>query len=308
MIDTVTFAPALDYALWLPHIQPGATNRAEQTRLTVGGKGVNVSILLTRLGVPTRCLGFAAGFVGQEIVRRLDRDGICQELLMLPEGVSRINVKLKSDTETEINANGPAISPEAMERLMKQLSRLGSEDTLVLSGKPPAECGDDLYRRIMERLAPAGVRVVVDAAGDLLRNVLPMKPWLIKPNRDELEKLAGRPLPTQRELIQEGQALRRMGAQQVLISLGGDGAILVCGDGVFTCGTPQGTLRNSTGAGDSMVAGFLAARQQGLSPAQSLRFAVAAGSASAFAWDLATAGEIADLLPSVPAVKEIETR
>ena len=142
MIYTVTLSPTLDYVVSVDHFQTGAITRTQSEDVFPGGKGVNVSILLTRLGIPTRCLGFAAGFVGQEIVRRLDQDGICQELLMLPEGVSRINVKLKSDTETEVNANGPAISPEAMERLMKQLSRLGSEVTLVLSGKPPAPCRD----------------------------------------------------------------------------------------------------------------------------------------------------------------------
>lgn len=308
MIDTVTFAPALDYALWLDRVQPGATNRAARTRLSVGGKGVNVSILLTRLGVPNRCLGFAAGFVGHEIIRLLRTQGVQEEMILLDEGTSRINVKLKTEEETEINANGPAIPPDSLEILLERLKRLTAEDTLVLSGKPPAECGDDLYRRIMESLATAGTRVAVDASGSLLMQVLPLKPWLVKPNRDELEELAGRSLSNVQEILREALRLRELGAEHVLVSLGGQGALLACREGNFLCGTPRGTLCNSTGAGDSMVAGFLAASQRGMTPDEALRFAVATGSASAFSLDLATAEEVENLLPTVPAVKQIETR
>lgn len=300
MIYTVTFSPALDYAMWFEGLEPGGLNRAKRTGCRAGGKGINVSLVLHRLGVPSVCLGFTAGFVGTEIVRQVEAEGLCQDFIWLEEGCSRINVKIKSPVETELNASGPAEPDEAMAALIWRIEGLKEGDVLVLSGNPPAGVLETVYADLMGSILAAGIRTVVDASGSFLKYVLPMKPFLVKPNRAELEELEGKRLESQEEVVKAAGKLREAGAVNVLVSLGAEGAVLISGEGIFACGIPEGTVVDSTGAGDSMVAAFLVKAQEGCGAADCLRYAVACGSASAYSYDLATVRELQEIYARTP--------
>ena len=295
MIYTLTLNPALDYILRLPTLREGETNRAEATALRFGGKGINVSLVLRELGVDSTALGFAAGFTGDALTAYLTEQGIRADFIRLPEGLTRINVKLKTPQglhpETEINAAGPAIPEACMEALYTRLDGLTEGDTLVLAGSIPAGLPKDTYRAIMERLDGRGIRFVVDAEGALLTETLPYRPFLVKPNRAELEGIEGRALTTDGDLQSAAARLRRAGARNVLVSLGGDGALLLDEEGGChrVAALPIEEV-NTVGAGDSMVAGFLAGVGRGY--AYALRLATACGGATAAAEGLATAGEI----------------
>ncbi len=284
MIATVTFNPSLDYILKVKDFQPGATNRAYEERLYPGGKGVNVSIMLRHLGFETTCLGFCAGFTGEEIKRRLKQIGCGADFLPLAHGTSRINVKLKSDTETEINAAGPPITDADTAKLMEKISNLQTGDVLVLAGSIPPSLPDSLYEQILRQMRKSGVKIVVDATGELLRKTLASHPFLIKPNRAELSELVQKPLKDEREIIEAATQLQKQGAQNVLVSLGGDGCVLVDEKGhVSAAKAPKGKVVNTVGSGVSMVAGFLAGYlQSGGDSLCALRMGLAAGSASAF--------------------------
>lgn len=305
MIYTVTFAPALDYAMWLEDARPGGTNRARRTRLFVGGKGVNVSMALAELGVESVCLGFAAGFTGREIVRRLRRAGVRERMILLERGTSRINVKLKGEVETEINAEGPEADDGAMRALCEQIDALGPGDVLALSGSPPANADSELYARLVAKARAAGAEAVVDATGEQLVNALARGPLLVKPNLDELEAIAGTPVHTRERLIEQAVALKRRGAQNVLVSLGARGALLVSGTGLYRCAAPRGEARNTTGAGDAMVAAYLYARAEGLDDAKRLRLCVAAGSARAFTEGPVTGATVRAVLERTPKAARI---
>ena len=258
MIYTVTFNPSLDYIVSVKDFRPGMTNRTSSELMLAGGKGINVSIVLGNLGIKSTALGFIAGFTGDEIVRRLHNGGINSEFIKINDGISRINIKLKSIDGTEINGQGPHIDSSHIEQLMNRLRRLESGDVLVLAGSIPAGISDNIYKDIMDMLKDKGVQIVVDATSRLLTNVLEYNPFFIKPNQHELGDIFNVTLNTQEEVIPYALELKKMGAVNVCVSMGGKGAILVADDGnVYKAKAPDGILKNSVGAGDSLVAGFL---------------------------------------------------
>ena len=293
MIYTVTFNPSLDYIVSVSDFKLGLTNRTDSELLLPGGKGINVSTVLQNLGIANTALGFTAGFVGEEVRKEVEQLGVKAEFISLDEGVSRINLKLKSIDGTEINGRGPKIPREAVDALMTQLDRLGADDTLVLAGSIPASMPDDIYQKIMERLDGRDVRIVVDATKDLLLNVLRHHPFLIKPNNHELGDIFGVKLSEREEVVPYAKKLQEKGAVNVLVSMAGKGAVLLAEDGsVYAAEAPKGTLKNGVGAGDSMVAGFLAGYGESGDYEHAFRMGLAAGSASAFSEQLATKDEI----------------
>ena len=293
MIYTVTFNPSLDYIVSASDFKLGLTNRTDSELLLPGGKGINVSTVLQNLGIANTALGFTAGFVGEEVRKEVEQLGVKAEFISLDEGVSRINLKLKSIDGTEINGRGPKIPREAVDALMTQLDRLGADDTLVLAGSIPASMPDDIYQKIMERLDGRDVRIVVDATKDLLLNVLRHHPFLIKPNNHELGDIFGVKLSEREEVVPYAKKLQEKGAVNVLVSMAGKGAVLLAEDGsVYAAEAPKGTLKNGVGAGDSMVAGFLAGYGESGDYEHAFRMGLAAGSASAFSEQLATKDEI----------------
>ena len=297
MIYTVTFNPSLDYVVALRELRLGEVNRAEQEVLNPGGKGINVSVVLSNLGVCNTALGFLAGFTGRELERRLRTFGCRTDFISLPEGLTRINVKLKAECESEINGLGPDIPPDALSQLYEKLDALGPGDALVLAGSIPATLPSDVYEQIMARLSGRGVDITVDATNDLLRKVLRYRPFLIKPNNHELSELFGIPLETDEEIIRHARRLQELGARTVLVSLAARGAILLTETGeVYQSLPPDGTVRNSVGAGDSMVAGFLTGYQNTSDYQKALTLGLAAGSASAFLPWLTTRDDVAKLL------------
>ncbi len=299
MIYTVTFNPSLDYIVTVDNFREGATNRTASELMLPGGKGINVSIVLSNLGVKNTAVYFSAGFVGREITRRIEECGITAEEIIISEGCSRINTKLRSiETnkikETEINASGPVIPADKVEELFTRLDHLQSGDILVLAGSIPKSMPDTIYSDVMKRLEGRGVNIVVDATGRLLMNVLEYRPFLIKPNNHELGEIFGTELHTRESVIPYAKKLQEKGARNVLISLGGEGGVLVAEDGsVLTSEAPEGELVNSVGAGDSMVAGFIAGiteRPRNFSHA--FKLGLASGSASACSEYLATREEV----------------
>ncbi len=293
MIYTVTFNPSLDYIVTVPEFRMGMTNRTGTEMMLAGGKGINVSTVLKNLGLETTALGFIAGFTGEEIRRRLEKMGIRTEFIGIEEGFSRINLKIKNVDGTEINGSGPSISGEKVMQLMEYLKRLGSEDYLVLAGSIPPSLPDSIYRDIIREMEQKGVQVVVDAEKDLLTNVLAYHPFLIKPNNHELGEIFGTNLAAREEVIPYAEKLREQGAANVLVSMAGEGAVLAAADGrIYTAPAPRGTLVNSVGAGDSMVAGFLAGWLERKDYRHAFYMGISAGSASAFSDYLATKEEI----------------
>lgn len=296
MIYTVTFNPALDYVVRVEEFVLGAVNRTAREQVFYGGKGINVSAVLAQLGFQSVALGFVAGFTGEELERGVRLLGFDSAFIHVKRGMTRINVKLKAQAETEINGMGPEITGEDVEALFARLDRLGEGDVLVLSGSIPASISDTVYEEIMARLAGRGVRIVVDATRDLLLNVLKYRPFLIKPNSHELGEMFGMELRTDEEIVEYAKRLQERGAGNVLVSMAGDGAILVTKDGqILKRRPPKGKVKNSVGAGDSMVAGFVAGYLQNGDYAEALKLGTAAGSASAFADGLASAEEIREL-------------
>ena len=300
MIYTVTFNPALDYVVAVDHFTPGKVNRTVKERVFYGGKGINVSALLANLGYPSIALGFVAGFTGEEIERGVKQLGFESDFIHVQEGMSRINVKLKSDEESEINGMGPKITGEDVDQLFEKLETLREGDVLVLSGSIPASIGSDIYERIMARLDGRGIRIAVDAERDLLLKVLPYHPFLIKPNNHELGEMFGRVLGTDEEIVECARELQARGAANVLVSMAGDGAILLAEDGsVKKLGVAKGEVKNSVGAGDSMVAGFLAGWLKTGDYGYALKLGTASGGATAFSDGIGTKEEIERLLKTL---------
>lgn len=295
MIYTVTFNPALDYSLNTENLKFGITNRSRNEEICFGGKGINVSFMLSQLNVDTTALGFIAGFTGDFLSSELENSGISTDFIKLQGGFTRINVKLKGATETEINAAGPEISFRAVDLLLEKLDNLVKGDTIVLAGSIPKSVGNNIYEQILSRLCSKEIRFVVDATGDLLLNTLKYKPFLIKPNNFELEEIFGEKLSSEEDIINAALKLKEMGAQNVLVSLGSDGALLIDEfSNVHRQSAFKINLVNSVGAGDSMVAGFLAGCDKGYDYA--LKLGAAAGAATAASKNLATKEEIEKIL------------
>ena len=299
MIYTVTFNPAIDYVVRLDRpLAVGKVNRAKGEDCVLGGKGVNVSGVLAQLGCESVALGFVAGETGAWLERGLAAQGLRTDFVHLAHGMTRINVKIKAGQETELNGAGPAIPESAMQELEAKLDRLQKDDVLVLAGSIPVSLAQTTYERLLARLAGRGVRAVVDATRDLLVNVLPYHPFLIKPNNHELSEIAGVPLESDEEITAAARDLQAKGACNVLVSMAGDGALLLDENGgVHRIGCPKGKVVNSVGAGDSMVAGFVAGyRQSGGDYDAALKLGTACGSATAFSLGLATRADIDTLL------------
>ena len=296
MIYTVTFNPAIDYIVHTGTMQVGQVNRSQGEELYFGGKGINVSFVLHELGLPSKALGFVAGFTGAAIEAGIQEQGIATDFVHLDSGFSRINVKIKSGEETELNGQGPNISEAAVAELFEKLNQLQDGDILILAGSIPNTLPADSYEKILAHLSDKNIKVVVDATKDLLLNVLPYHPFLIKPNNHELGELFGVTLHSIEEIATYAKKLQEMGAQNVLISMAGDGALLIDETGKqHVCGVCKGTVKNSVGAGDSMVAGFVAGSMHGDYEA-ALKLGTAAGGATAFSEGLAQRAEIERLL------------
>lgn len=300
MIYTVTFNPSLDYVVQVDDFAVGEINRTRTESIYPGGKGINVSLVLQNLGLPSVALGFTAGFSGAEIERLLQEAGCRCDFIAAKAGYSRINTKIISSAETALNGQGPQLSEAELAALFNKLRRLTQDDVLVLAGSIPTSLPDNIYEQILELLQPVGTRVVVDATGDLLLKVLKYRPFLIKPNHEELGEFFGRgPLLTEEEILAAAQRLQQQGARNVLVSRGANGALLLDENGkMHKQASPKGTLVNSVGAGDSMVAGFLAGYLQTQDYDAALRLGVAAGSASAFKAWLATREDVEKILAS----------
>jgi len=300
MIYTVTFNPSLDYIVSVDDFKLGLTNRTSSELILPGGKGTNVSTVLKNLGFESTALGFVAGFTGNEIVKRLNDIGIKSDFISIENGISRINLKLKSIDGTEINGAGPDISEEKVNKLMDKLNQLKEGDVLVLAGSIPSSMSVNIYRDIMADLKDRGVMIVVDATKDLLLNVLEYHPFLIKPNNHELGEIFDVKLTTREEVIPYGRKLQEKGARNVLVSMAGEGAVLIAEDGqVFDAPAPKGKLINGVGAGDSMVAGFVAGWIEKQDYEYAFHMGVASGSASAFSENLATKEEIINVYNQV---------
>lgn len=299
MVYTVTFNPAIDYVVHTGEMKLGATNRSEKEEMYFGGKGINVSIVLRELGIGSKALGFTAGFTGEAIEKGLSEMGIDADFVRLKNGNSRINVKIKSTEETELNGQGPDIDEAAINALFAKLEKLSDGDTLILAGSIPSSLPSDIYEKILGRLSGRNIKTVVDATKDLLLNVLKYKPFLVKPNNHELGEMFGAELKTDEEIEKYARKLQEMGAVNVLISMAGDGAMLIDEYGkMHRCGVCRGTVRNSVGAGDSMVAGFTAGSLKG-DYEYALKLGTAAGGATAFSDGLAEKAKIDELLKTL---------
>ena len=298
MIFTVTFNPSLDYIVSVDHFHLGEVNRTSEELMFPGGKGINVSMALKNLGIDSVALGFMAGFTGEEIVRLLEEKDVKSSFITVKEGLSRINVKLRSDEESEINGMGPDISHDDIQRLYSQLDKVKRGDILVLAGSIPAVMPSTMYSDIMKYLSGRGIEVVVDATRDLLMNVLEYGPFLIKPNSHELGEIFDVKIRTRDEVIPYAKKMQKMGAKNVLVSMAGQGALLVAENGrVYQSDPPKGEVKNSVGAGDSMVAGFLAGYIYGNGDYDRAFYTgLCTGSASAFSDELATDAAVRELL------------
>ena len=296
MIYTVTLNPSLDYILHADSFSLGKVNRSQKEEILPGGKGVNVSRVLAELGIPSVALGFAAGFTGDAFVRLVRECGVAADFLPA-SGMTRINVKIRSREETDINACGPSVAQEDLAALAQKLKDVPQNTVLVLAGSAPASLSPDCYVRLLSFCGRSDLRIALDASGKLFGNSLELSPWLVKPNLEELEELLGEKLSSRAETVRAARRLQARGVKNVIVSLGGEGAVLVPenGEEIFVA-APQGRAVDTVGAGDSLLAGFLAAKEMGASDKESLEQGVAAGSATAFRVGLATGEEIRSLL------------
>ena len=300
MIYTITFNPALDYISQVENFEIGKINRTKTEKILPGGKGLNVSTVLKNLGIESTALGFIAGFTGEELKRSIEEKGIKTDFIKVEKGITRINVKISSNEETALNGNGPEITEEDINKLLEKIEKITKEDMVILAGNIPRCINNDIYEIICKTLEKNNVTFVVDATKELLMNVLKYKPFLIKPNKEELEETFKEKIETKEEIIAHAKKLQLIGAQNVLISLGGEGAILVTTEGKeYYSKAPKGKVLNTVGAGDSMVAGFIAGYKQSGDFEHAFKMGIATGSASSFSMNLATAEEVANLLKEI---------
>ena len=300
MIYTITFNPALDYISQVENFETGKINRTKTEKILPGGKGLNVSTVLKNLGIESIALGFIAGFTGEELKRNIEEKGIKTDFINVEKGITRINVKISSNKETALNGNGPEITEEDINKLLEKIEKITKEDMVILAGNIPRCINNDIYEIICKTLEKNNVTFVVDATKELLMNVLKYKPFLIKPNKEELEETFKEKIETKEDIIVHAKKLQLMGAQNVLISLGGEGAILVTTEEKeYYSKAPKGKVLNTVGAGDSMVAGFIAGYEQSGDFEQAFKMGIATGSASSFSMNLATAEEVANLLKEI---------
>lgn len=302
MIYTVTLNPSLDYIVEVEDLTLGDLNRTKNESKFPGGKGINVSRLLKRMGVPSKALGFVGGFTGLYIKNQLQMEDIETKFVEVLED-TRINVKLKSNSETEVNAKGPRITEADFKKLQDQISQLTSEDTLVLAGSIPSSMESSTYEKLVSICNLNQTKFVVDAEGELLKKVLPYKPFLIKPNHHELGELFDTSFTTAEQVVPYACKLVEMGAENVIVSLAGEGAVLVNSEVAFLSNVPKGEVKSSVGAGDSMVAGFLARYEETKEIEEAFRYSVASGSATAFSIGLATKEKIETLYTNVNITK-----
>ena len=257
MIYTVTLNPSLDYVMNVDNFVEGITNRSKKEEIYIGGKGINVSIVLKNMGIESTALGFVAGFTGEYIIKKLNEYNISNDFIYLENSISRINIKLKTIVESEINANGPEYSKKDIDSLIEKIKRLKDDDYLILAGSIPKSLPTDIYSDIMQELKHKNIKIIVDATKNLLLNVLKYKPFLVKPNLSELEELFDTKIQKDEDIIKYGKELLKMGAQNLIVSMGKDGAIFINNEISIKIPVPKGVLKNSVGAGDSMVAGFV---------------------------------------------------
>ena len=300
MIYTITFNPALDYISKVDNFEIGKINRTKEEKILPGGKGLNVSTVLKNLGFQSTALGFIAVFTGKELKTEIEKYGIQTDFIEVKEGITRINVKISSDVETALNGNGPIITEADIEKLLEQISKFNNEDIVILAGNIPKGIKNNIYEIICSKLEKNGVTFVVDSTKELLINVLKYKPFLIKPNKEELEETFKEKIETNEDIVKHAEKLQDMGARNVLISLGGDGAILITETKeVYYSKAPKGKVLNTVGSGDSMVAGFIAGYQKNRDYNEAFKMGIAAGSAGAFSMNLATLPEVESLLKEI---------
>ena len=301
MIYTITFNPALDYITQVKNFKIGEINRTKTETILPGGKGLNVSIVLKNLGIENTALGFVAGFTGEELIRKIESQDVKTDFVKVEKGMTRINIKISSMNEkkveeTALNGMGPQITENDIEALMEKIQKMSTKDTVILAGSIPENIGKDIYEKICKKLNEKEITFIVDSTQELLINVLKYKPFLIKPNKEELEETVNCKISTKKDIIEASKKLKGMGAQNVLVSLGNDGALLLTKDDkTYYSKAPKGQVVNTVGSGDSMVAGFLAGYYQTQDYEYALKTGVAAGSASAFSVQLATKKDV-DLL------------
>lgn len=298
MIYTLTLNPSIDYHVWIPALSEGVINSVQKERKVAGGKGINVSKVLNLLGMNSSVLGFIGGFTGKFIKKEIDSIGITHQLIQVP-GDSRINIKIKADTETDLSGVSPHIPEEAVQQLFAQLQKLTNEDVLVLAGSVPDSLPKDIYQTIMEQLSGKSIRIFLDSKGEALKNCLAQRPFLIKPNHHELGELLQTVIKDPQEALRQGRKVVEMGAQNVIVSLAGQGAVFVNDQEAYIAQIPSSQPVNSIGAGDTMVAGFLFNYLQNKQMESAFRFAVAAGSATALSEGFCTPEAIETILPQV---------
>ena len=302
MIYTITFNPALDYITQVENFKTGEINRTKTETILPGGKGLNVSIVLKNLGIENTALGFVAGFTGEELIRKLETQGVKTDFVKVKDGITRINVKISSVNdnsveETALNGMGPQITKENIEELMNKIQNMTVDDFVILSGSIPKNIDNNIYEKICEILNEKGITFIVDSTQELLINVLKYKPFLIKPNKEELKETVKRNIHTKEDIINSAKTLQEMGAQNVLVSLGNNGAILLTQEEkTYYSEAPKGQVVNTVGSGDSMVAGFLAGYYKTKDYEYALKMGVSAGSASAFSVELATKEKVDSIL------------
>ena len=302
MIYTITFNPALDYIAQVEDFKIGEINRTKTETILPGGKGLNVSIVLKNLGIENTALGFISGFTGEELKRKMEAQGVKTDFVKVKEGITRINVKISSMNEkkveeTALNGVGPLITENDIEVLMEKLQKMSTNDLVILSGSIPKNIDNTIYEKICKNLNEKGITFIVDSTQELLMNVLKYHPFLIKPNKDELEETLNCKISTKEDIIHSAKELKKLGAQNVLVSLGNDGALLLTKeDKTYYSKAPKGQVVNTVGSGDSMVAGFLAGYYQAKDYEVALKTGVATGSASAFSTRLATKEDVELLL------------
>jgi 1-phosphofructokinase len=302
MIYTVTFNPSIDYVIQLENFKVGEVNRIESEHKYPGGKGINVSRVLNNFSVENVALGFLGGFTGEFINNFLTREGVKTDFVKINED-TRINVKLKAEEETEINGAGPVISHDHLESLYEKLNKLKEEDIIVLAGNVQKNLPRDIYSQIQERLKDKKLKFVVDTTGEALVSTLKNKPFLIKPNSSELEEIFGVNINTREEIINYGEKLLNMGAENVVVSMAAEGALLICKDGVYHASAPKGEVKNSVGAGDSLIAGFIAQFTRSGDIVEAFRWGAATGSATAFSLDLCSESYVKELIDQVKITK-----